>query len=134
MKYANPMALVSTDLVAGHLQDPNVRLLEVDVDTTAYERGHIAGAVGLNWTTQLGDRGRRDIPSRAAWEKLMAESGVTGQTRIIFYGDNNNWFAAFAYWVATIYGHRDNALMNGGRKKWELEQRPLTTAAPRVQT
>jgi thiosulfate/3-mercaptopyruvate sulfurtransferase len=125
--YANPMALVSTDWVADHLHDPDVRLLEVDVDTTAYERGHIQGAVGLNWTTQLGDRIRRDIPSRHAWEQLMAQSGITNQTRLIIYGDNNNWFAAFAYWVACIYGHPNTALMNGGRKKWELEQRPLTT-------
>jgi thiosulfate/3-mercaptopyruvate sulfurtransferase len=126
MSYANPAALVSTEWVAEHLHDPQVRLLEVDVDTGAYERGHIAGAVGLNWTTQLGDPIRRDIPTRQAWENLMARSGVSNQTHLIFYGDNNNWFAAFAYWVANIYGHRTVALMNGGRKKWELEQRPLT--------
>src|SRR5882672_2907939 len=130
--YANAMALVSTDWVADHLHDPDVRLLEVDVDTTAYERGHIAGAVGLNWTTQLGDRIRRDIPSRAAWAQLMGESGVGNQTRLIIYGDNNNWFAAFAYWVAALYGHPNTALMNGGRKKWELEQRPLTIDPPTV--
>ncbi len=129
MEYANPAALVSTDWVAQHLNDPQVRLLEVDVDTSAYERGHIEGAVGLNWTTQLGDRIRRDIPSREAWQQLMADSGVSNQTRLIFYGDNNNWFAAFAYWIARIYGHTNAALMNGGRKKWELEQRPLATTA-----
>ena len=95
--YANPMALVSTDWVADHLHDPDVRLLEVDVDTTAFERGHIEGAVGLNWTTQLGDRIRRDIPSRQAWEHLMGQSGIANKTRLIIYGDNNNWFAAFAY-------------------------------------
>jgi thiosulfate/3-mercaptopyruvate sulfurtransferase len=133
MEYANPMALVSTDWVADHLHDSTVRLLEVDVDTTAYERGHLAGAVGLNWTTQLGDPIQRDIPSRAAWEQLMAASGVGNNTRLILYGDNNNWFAAFAYWVASIYGHPNIALMNGGRKKWELEQRPLTTDTSRVQ-
>jgi thiosulfate/3-mercaptopyruvate sulfurtransferase len=130
--YANPMALVSTDWVAEHLHDADVRLLEVDVDTTAYERGHIEGAVGINWTTQLGDRIRRDIPSRDAWEQLMAQSGVSNQTRLVIYGDNNNWFAAFAYWVATMYGHPSIALMNGGRKKWELEQRPLTSATATV--
>jgi thiosulfate/3-mercaptopyruvate sulfurtransferase len=127
MDYANPMALVSTDWVAEHLHDADVRLLEVDVDTTAYDRGHIDGACGINWTTELGDRIRRDIPSRQAWNQLMSECGVTRETRLIFYGDNNNWFAAFGYWVASIYGHRHCALMNGGRKKWELEQRPLTT-------
>jgi thiosulfate/3-mercaptopyruvate sulfurtransferase len=130
--YANSMALVSTDWVADHMHDPDVRLLEVDVDTTAYERGHIQGAVGLNWTTQLGDRVRRDIPGRQAWEHLMGESGVGNQTRLIIYGDNNNWFAAFAYWVATMYGHPNTALMNGGRKKWELEHRPLSTTPSNV--
>ena len=86
MEYANPMALVSTDWVAEHLHDPAVRLLEVDVDTTAYERGHIAGAVGLNWTTQLGDPIQREIPSRTAWQQLMSASGVDTHTRVIFYG------------------------------------------------
>jgi thiosulfate/3-mercaptopyruvate sulfurtransferase len=132
--YANPAALVSTDWVAQHLDDPSVRLLEVDVDTTAYERGHLHGAVGLNWTTQLGDPIRRDIPTRAAFEQLMASCGVTNATQLIFYGDNNNWFAAFAYWVARIYGHTNAALMNGGRKKWELEERPLVTEPPQVST
>jgi thiosulfate/3-mercaptopyruvate sulfurtransferase len=128
--YANPAALVSTQWVADHLNDPNVRLLEVDVDTSAYGQGHIEGAVGINWTTQLGDPVRRDIPSREAWNKLLSDSGVSNDTRLIFYGDNNNWFAAFAYWVSKIYGHQNAALMNGGRKKWELENRPLTTSEP----
>jgi thiosulfate/3-mercaptopyruvate sulfurtransferase len=130
--YANPAALVSTDWVAQHLADPDVRLLEVDVDATAYERGHLRGAVGINWATQLGDPIRRDIPTSAAFERLMGLCGVGNDTRVVFYGDNNNWFAAFAYWVARIYGHRDLALMNGGRKKWELEGRELTTDAPVV--
>ena len=125
--YANPAALVSTQWVADHLNDPNVRLIEVDVDTSAYGQGHVDGAVGVNWTTQLGDPIRRDIPSKEAWAKLLGESGVSPDTRIIFYGDNNNWFAAFAYWVSKIYGHQNAALMNGGRKKWELENRPFTT-------
>jgi thiosulfate/3-mercaptopyruvate sulfurtransferase len=129
MDYANPAALVSTDWVANHLHDPNVRLLEVDVDTTAYARGHLEGAAGINWTTQLGDRVRRDIPTQQAWSRLMSDCGVSNQTRLVFYGDNNNWFAAFAYWVASIYGHPNAALMNGGRKKWELEQRPMTSDA-----
>src|SRR5205814_10491509 len=126
----NPAALVSTQWVVDHLNDPNVRLIEVDVDTSAYGQGHIQGAVGVNWTTQLGDPIRRDIPSKAAWAKLLGDAGVSAATRIIFYGDNNNWFAAFAYWVSKIYGHQNAALMNGGRKKWELENRPLTTDAP----
>jgi thiosulfate/3-mercaptopyruvate sulfurtransferase len=131
--YANPAALVSTQWVADHLNDPNVRLIEVDVDTAAYGQGHVQGAVGVNWTTQLGDPIRRDIPSKDAWSKLLSDAGVSNDTRIIFYGDNNNWFAAFAYWVSKIYGHQNAALMNGGRKKWELENRPLTTDEPRPQ-
>lgn len=128
--YANPAALVSTEWVAQHLNDPNVRLIEVDVDTTAYEQGHIPGAVGWNWTTQLSDRVRRDILSKEAWERLLSEAGVTPDTQIVFYGDNNNWFAAYAYWLAKMFGHERVALMNGGRKKWELEGRPMTTEVP----
>jgi thiosulfate/3-mercaptopyruvate sulfurtransferase len=130
MSYANPMALVSTDWVADHLDDPHVRLMEVDVDTSAYERGHLQGAVGINWTTQLGDRVRRDIPTPEAWTQLLRRAGVSTDTQLVFYGDNNNWFAAFAYWIARMYGHPNAALMNGGRKKWELEARPLITDVP----
>jgi thiosulfate/3-mercaptopyruvate sulfurtransferase len=130
--YAYPDALVSTDWVAVHMTDPGVRMLEVDVDTTAYDRGHLPGAVGINWTTQLGDPIRRDIPSRAAWEQLMGRSGASRDTHLIFYGDNNNWFAAFGYWVARIYGHTRASLMNGGRKKWELEGRELVSVVPVV--
>jgi thiosulfate/3-mercaptopyruvate sulfurtransferase len=119
--------LVDTEWVAAHGRDPKVKLVEVDVDTSAYRGGHIAGAIGWNWTSQLGDQIRRDIPDQAGWEKLLSDSGISNDDTIIFYGDNNNWFAAFAYWVAKMYGHNDAKLMNGGRKKWELEQRPLTT-------
>ena len=126
-EYANQNALVSTEWVAEHLHDPSVRLIEVDVDTSAYDSGHIPGAVGFNWTTQLADRIRRDIPNKAAWERLLGTAGVSSDTRIVYYGDNNNWFAAFAYWVTRMYGHQNVALMNGGRKKWELEGRSLTT-------
>jgi thiosulfate/3-mercaptopyruvate sulfurtransferase len=131
-EYANEAALVSTDWVAEHLNDPKVRLIEVDVDTSAYDAGHIPGAVGFNWSTQLSDQIRRDIPPKDQWEKLLSEAGVWPDQKIVFYGDNNNWFAAFAYWIARMYGHTDVALMNGGRKKWELEQRPLTTDAVTV--
>src|SRR5579864_1135141 len=133
MTYANPAALVSPDWVVQHMFDPTVRLLEVDVDTTAYERGHIQGALGINWTTQLGDPIRRDIPSKGAFEQLMSHAGVSNDTHLILYGDNNNWFAAFAYWVARMYGHQHMALMNGGRKKWEMEGRALVTDLPSVQ-
>ena len=130
--YANPATLVSTDWVADHLRDSKVRLIEVDVDTTAYDQGHPEGAVGVNWSTQLSDQIRRDIPTKENWQKLLSQAGVDQDTRIVFYGDNNNWFAAYAYWVAKMYGHQDIVLMNGGRKKWELEGRPMTTDAPKV--
>ncbi|MDQ3699595.1 MAG: sulfurtransferase [Chloroflexota bacterium] len=128
--YANSAALVTTDWVAEHLNDSQVRLVEVDVETTAYEQGHIRNAAGWNWHTELSDRVQRDIPSKANWERLLSRSGIANDTKIVFYGDNNNWFAAFAYWVARIYGHRDVTLMNGGRKKWELEGRELSKDVP----
>ncbi len=130
--YANPDALVDTEWVAQHRNDPNVKLVEVDVDTSAYRQGHAPGAIGWNWSTQLEDQVRRDIPSKEAWEKLLSESGIKNDDTIIFYGDNNNWFAAFAYWVAKMYGHKNVKLMNGGRKKWELEKRDLVTEEPKV--
>ncbi len=126
-------ALVSTQWVADHLNDANVRLVEVDVDTTAYDQGHIRNAVGWNWQTQLEDRIRRDIPTKEDWEQLLSQAGVSNDTKLVFYGDNNNWFAAFAYWIAKIYGHEDAALMDGGRKKWELEGRELVKDVPQVQ-
>ena len=133
MEYVNPDVLVSTDWVTQHLNDPNVKLVEVDVDTAAYDQGHIKGAVGWNWTTQLNDNVRRDILSQADWEMLMSESGVKPEDMLVLYGDNNNWFAAFAFWQAKINGHKDVRLMNGGRKKWaEVENRPVTTEKPNV--
>lgn len=131
-EYAKPEALVSTDWVAAHGRDAGVRLVEVDVDTSAYGTGHVAGAAGWNWQTQLTDVIRRDIPSKAAWESLLSATGIGADTHLIFYGDNNNWFAAYAYWVARIYGHAHVSLMNGGRKKWELEGRELVTDVPQI--
>src|SRR5262249_22495104 len=107
-------------------------LVEVDVDTEAYGTGHVRGAVGWNWQRDPSDRIVRDIPTKEAWEALLGRSGVGNDTKLVFYGDNNNWFAAFAYWVARIYGHRDVAVMNGGRKKWEMEGRELVTDVPVV--
>ena len=132
MDYAHPEVLVSTEWVAGHLSDPGIRLIEVDVDTTAYDSGHIAGAVGWNWQSQLNDRIRRDIPDAKAFAQLMGEAGVTPQTTVVLYGDNNNWFAAFAFWLLQLYGHKNAKLMNGGRAKWSAEGRPLVTARPVV--
>jgi len=128
-EYAHPEVLVSTQWVADHLNDPKVRLVEVDVDTTAYDQGHIAGAVGWNWQTQLQDNIRRDLIEKHALEALLGQSGISNDTTVILYGDNNNWFAAYALWQLKYYGHKDVRLMNGGRKKWLEEKRPLTTEA-----
>jgi len=130
--YAHPEVLVSTQWAADHLSDPKVRLVEVDVDTSAYDQGHIAGAVGWNWQSQLQDNVRRDLIDKATLERLLGQSGISNDTTIVFYGDNNNWFAAYAFWQLKYYGHRDLRLMNGGRKKWIEEKRLLTTDAPRV--
>ena len=126
-EYANPSALVTADWVEEHGADGNVRLVEVDVDTTAYESGHIDGAVGWNWQTQLSDNIRRDIVNQDDWEELLSSSGIANDTRVVLYGDNNNWFAAFAYWQFRLYGHENVHLLNGGRVKWELDGRALST-------
>jgi len=132
-EYKHPEVLVSTDWVADHLNDPQVKLVEVDVDTEAYDQGHIKGAVGWNWTTQLNDAVRRDILSQADFEKLMSQSGIKPEDTLVLYGDNNNWFAAFAFWQAKLNGHKDARLMDGGRKKWaEVESRETTTEKPSI--
>jgi thiosulfate/3-mercaptopyruvate sulfurtransferase len=125
-EYAYPEVLVTTQWAAEHAADPKVRLIEVDVDTSAYDQGHIAGAVGWNWQTQLQDNVRRDLIDKTALERLLGQSGVSNDTTVILYGDNNNWFAAYALWQLKYYGHKDARLMNGGRKKWAEEKRPLT--------
>lgn len=129
--YAKPNVLVETDWVDEHRNDPKVKLIEVDVDVDAYyEEGHIPGAVAFNWTTQLQDPVRRDIPSKEQLEKLLSEAGISNDDTIVLYGDNNNWFAAYAYWLLKMYGHEDVRLMNGGRKKWLAENRELTKEVP----
>ena len=128
--YAHPESLVTTDWVAEHGGDANVRLVEVDVDTSAYEQGHIAGAVTWNWQSQLQQNVARDIVSRDEMAGLLSGSGVSPDTTIILYGDNNNWFAAWAFWQLRYYGHRDVRLMNGGRALWLAENRPTTTDVP----
>ena len=130
--YKHPEVLVTTEWVAQNLDAPNARLVEVDVDTSAYAQGHIPGAVGWNWQTQLQDNVRRDLIDRAALESLLGQSGIANDTTILLYGDNNNWFAAYAFWQLKYYGHRDVRLVNGGRKKWLEEKRPLSTEAPKV--
>ena len=128
--YAHPESLVSTEWVAEHGGDANVRLVEVDVDTSAYEQGHIQGAVGWNWQSQLQQPVRRDLASKEEIEQLLGGSGIGNDTTVVLYGDNNNWFAAWAFWQLKYYGHGDVRLMNGGRVKWEAEGRPLTTDEP----
>jgi thiosulfate/3-mercaptopyruvate sulfurtransferase len=131
-EYKHPEVLVTTEWVAQNLNAPNTRLVEVDVDTTGYDQGHIPGAVGWNWQTQLQDNIRRDLIDRATLEKLLGESGISNDTTILLYGDNNNWFAAYALWQLKYYGHKDARLINGGRKKWVEEKRPLTTEPPKI--
>lgn len=128
--YAHPEVLVTTDWAQQHLNDANLRFIEVDVDTTAYDQGHIPGAVGFNWQTQLNDPVRRDIPTTEELEELLAASGVSNNTTVVLYGDNNNWFAAFAFWILKYYGHDKVLLIDGGRKKWLAENRPLSTDKP----
>ena len=128
--YAHPEVLVSTDWVAAHAADPGVRIVEVDVNTASYNEGHVPGAVGWAWDSQLCDTVRRDIVSKEAFESLMSESGISPGTTVVLYGDNNNWFAAWAFWQLKIYGHEDVRLMNGGRVKWLAEGRDLSTEAP----
>jgi thiosulfate/3-mercaptopyruvate sulfurtransferase len=117
-----------------HLNDPTVRFVEVDVDTTAYAKGHIPGAVSFNWTSQLQDPVRRDILSKEQFEALASTAGIREGTTVVLYGDNNNWFAAYGFWLFKLYGHDDVRLLDGGRKKWELEALPLTTDRPRIGT
>src|SRR5229473_3397657 len=127
--YVHPEVLVTTDWVASHKSDPDVRLVEVDVDTKAYDEGHVPGALAWAWGTQLCDTLRRDILSQADFATLMSNSGIGNDSTVILYGDNNNWFAAWAFWQMKIYGHADARLMNGGRKKWLAEGRELSTEA-----
>src|SRR3984893_1528710 len=131
-EYKHPEVLVTTEWVAQNLNAPNTRLVEVDVDTTAYDQGHIPGAVGWNWQTQLQDNIKRDLIDRATLEKLLGESGISNDTTILLYGDNNNWFAAYAFWQLKYYGHQNVRLINGGRKKWLEQKRPLTKDAAKV--
>jgi thiosulfate/3-mercaptopyruvate sulfurtransferase len=122
--------LVDTQWLTSHLNDPNVRVVEVDVDTAAYELGHIPGALGWNWSKELCDTVQRDILSKAQLEALLSKAGITPDTTIVIYGDSNNWFAAWAFWQLKIYGHKDVRLLNGGRKKWLSEGGELTTDVP----
>ena len=128
--YAKPDTLVSTDWVEEHGDDAGVRLIEVDEDTSAYEKGHIEGAVGWNWTTDLHTKVGREYVDQAELSELLSAAGVDADTTVVLYGGNNNWFAAYAYWILKLRGFDDVKLLDGGRKKWELESRPLNQVVP----
>lgn len=130
MGYAKPDVLVETAWVADRLQDPSLRVLEVDVDTAAYAQGHVPGALGVNWRTDIQHPLLRDFVHKAAFEALMGRLGIGNDHTVVVYGDNNNWFATWAYWVFRYYGHGAVRVMNGGRKKWIDEGRPLSTEVP----
>ena len=129
---AHPESIVSTQWVADNLGGENIVLVEVDVDTEAYDQGHVPGAVGWNWTSQLNDELTRDILSREQLEELLGASGISRDTTVVLYGDNNNWFATYAFWQLKMYGHPDLKIMDGGRQKWMDEGRDLTTDASEV--
>ena len=126
--------LVTTDWVAQHATDAGVRVVEVDVDTTAYDQGHVPGSIGWNWTTELCDTLVRDIVPAKKLEELLGKSGIDNKTTIVLYGDNNNWFAAWAFWQLKVYRHDDVRIMDGGRKKWLAEGRDLSTDKPSLPT
>lgn len=129
-EYAHPEALVDTSWVADRLNDPNVRLIEADEDVLLYEVGHIPGAVKLDWHVDVQNPLSRDFVDREALEKLFSRWGISNDTTIVLYGDRNNWYAAYAYWLFTQYGHKSLKILNGGRAKWEAEGRPYTKEVP----
>ncbi len=122
--------LVDADWVQAHGSDPGVVLVEVDEDTSAYDKGHIRGAVKIDWKADLQDPVRRDFVDKAGFESLLSKRGISNDDTVVLYGGNNNWFAAYAYWYFRLYGHRNVKLLDGGRKKWELDGRELVTGVP----
>ncbi len=128
--YANSDVLVSTEWVAQHLHDPNIRIIESNEDPLLYPSGHIPGAVQVDWTTDLNDPLRRDYLDKAGFEKLASRIGITNDTTVVFYGDKNNWWATYAFWVFQLFGHTQAKVMDGGRLKWEKEGRELTREVP----
>jgi thiosulfate/3-mercaptopyruvate sulfurtransferase len=122
--------LVDAEWVEAHAGDPGVVLVEVDEDTSAYDKGHIPNAIKIDWKQDLQDPVRRDFVDRVGFEKLLSERGISNDDTVVLYGGNNNWFAAYAYWYFRLYGHQDVKLLDGGRKKWELDSRALSTDVP----
>jgi thiosulfate/3-mercaptopyruvate sulfurtransferase len=128
--YTNPDVLVSTDWLAAHLNDPDIRIVESNEDPLLYPSGHIPGAVQIDWTHDLNDAVRRDYLDAAAFEKLMSRNGISNDTTVVFYGDKNNWYATYGFWLFKYYGHEDARVLDGGRIKWEAEGRPYTREVP----
>ena len=128
--YAHPEVLVSTDWVAQHLNDPNIRIVESNEDQLLYPSGHIPGAVQVDWAVDLNDQLRRDYLDRSGFEALMSRIGATKDTSVVFYGDKNNWWATYAFWVFQLFGHTNAKVMDGGRLKWEKEGREMTRDVP----
>lgn len=128
--YSNPDVLVSTGWLSAHLNDPDIRIVESNEDPLLYPSGHIPGAVQIDWTHDLNDAVRRDYLDAAAFEKLMARNGISNDTTVVFYGDKNNWWATYAFWVFKLFGHQNARMLDGGRTKWELEKRELTREVP----
>lgn len=129
-EYTHPEVLVSTDWVSEHKDDPNVKVVESDEDVLLYEVGHIEGAVKIDWQTDLQDQLIRDYIDKAKFEKLLSEKGIANDTTVVFYGDKNNWWACYAFWVFKLFGHEKALVMNGGRQKWIEEGRPMTKEVP----
>jgi len=129
--YAHPEALVSTQWVADHLNDPNVRIVESNEDVILYDKGHIPGAIKIDWVGDLNDPLIRDYLDADRFAKLLSSKGISKDTTVVFYGDKNNWWATYAFWVFQLFGHTNAKIMNGGRKKWEEEGRPMTTEVPK---
>jgi thiosulfate/3-mercaptopyruvate sulfurtransferase len=132
--YAHPEVLVSTQWVADHLEDPSVRVLEADEDVLLYEVGHIPGAVKIDWHTELQDPIERDFVDREGFERLMRDKGISNDTTVVLYGDKNNWYATYTFWLFKMYGHGDVRVMDGGRLKWEQDGRPWTREVPEYQS
>jgi thiosulfate/3-mercaptopyruvate sulfurtransferase len=128
--YAHPELLVDTQWVADHLDDPNVRVIESDEDYLLYSTGHVPGAVKVDWFTTLQHPVRRDFMTKDKFEEMCSSLGISNDTTVVFYGDKSNWFAVYALWLFKYYGHKDARIMDGGRKKWELEERPYTQDVP----
>ena len=129
-EYVHPEVLVSTEWLVDHLEDPNIRIVESDEDVLLYDKGHVPGAVRIDWRADQQDQLRRDFVDKAGFEALAARNGIANDTTVIVYGDRNNWYATYTFWLFKLYGHKDIRVLNGGRAKWEAEGREWSKAVP----